>query len=199
MGASESVESESVEGRQFVDGPSRHQRGRSLHAVISSTGSRHQLRDSSHLLSARPMDVPVTLWVAAHATCLEFFVLRSVDAARSGAVRSDAVVIVIIMVSTRIYNNGKLDHSASQQQPVVCTHHSGSRAHSGHGTTGILRQPGVDDPDEELEEAVDGVSVGPEAFHLANDLPAVKAARLVEVRLDQRPPHAVHKPRKHPQ
>ncbi len=47
------------------------------------------------------MDVPVTLWVAAHATCLpadEFFVLRSVDAARSGAVRSDAVVIVVIMV-----------------------------------------------------------------------------------------------------
>lgn len=62
------------------------------------------------------MDVPVTLWVAAHATCLpadEFFVLRSVDAARSGAVRSDAVVIVVIMVSTIIT---MLDHSASQQE-----------------------------------------------------------------------------------
>jgi hypothetical protein len=55
------------------------------------------------------------LWVAAHATCLpadEFFVLRSVDAARSGAVRSDADAVVI-MVSTIIT---MLDHSASQQE-----------------------------------------------------------------------------------
>jgi len=149
------------------------------------------------------MDVPVTLWVAAHATCLpadEFFVLRSVDAARSGAVRSDADAVVI-MVSTRIYNNARSQcQSTRTGRKVVCTHHSSSgRLISLVMTIVQLRQPGVDDPDEELEEAVDGVSVGPEAFHLANDLPAVKAARLVEVRLDQRPLHAVRKPRKHPQ